>query len=333
MKKRIVKIPDNEGLKILQLTDMQIIDASQCRRADRLSSRELEAWSPSCVDKNCFSHIKDLVTQTCPHLILVTGDIVYGEFDDSGRILRLFVEFMESLNIPWAPVFGNHDKESRIGISAICELFESAPNCLFGTETDAFEDGESNYAVRIYQGDRLVEMVYMLDTKGCTRATDESIRRPAEITEGQCRFIERAAEDARREAGKTVPAIAAYHIPTVQFFTAYEEKGYWKPEGFAIGVTVPAEKGDFGAYYEKGSKPALSPEDFLERLTACGVNGVFTGHDHMVNTSVVWRGIRWTFGMKCGTYDYHTNGSLGGTLIEIENGRLSVHHVPTVVGY
>ncbi len=312
---------------------MQIIDASQCRRPDRLTPQRLEDWSPLCVEKNCYSHIRDLVTQAAPHLILVTGDIVYGEFDDSGRILREFVEFMGDLNIPWAPIFGNHDKESRIGIQAICEIYQTARNCLFRTETQDFEDGESNYAVKVYRGEKLIEMLYLLDTKGCSSATEPSLRRPRGITEGQCRFVEQKAKEAQKEAGLTVPAIVAYHIPTQEFFDAFEAKGYPVADGIVIGVTVAAHKGDFGAFYEKGYRIAASPEKFADRLRACGVNGVFVGHEHNTNTSVLWQDIRWTFGLKTGTYDYHTNGSLGGTLIEIDNGRLNVRHIPTLIGY
>ena len=333
MEEKIVKIPAGETLRILQLTDMQIIDASQLRRPDRLAAAEKEKWAPQMVEKNCLYHIKDLVTQTRPHLILITGDIVYGEFDDSGEMLRRFAAFMDSLDIPWSPTFGNHDKEARIGLGAICDIFASSKCCLFGNETPDFEDGDSNYAIKVYQEDKLIEMVYLLDTKGCTRATDESLKRPAGITENQCRFIEKRAEDARAEAGHTVPSIAAYHIPSREFFDAFEEKGYPVADGIVIGVSVPAHEGDFGAFFEKGSKPCPSPENFVERLRSCGVSGVFAGHDHLVNTSVMWRDIRWTFGLKCGTYDYHMNGSLGGTLIEISDGKLTVRHIPTLVGY
>ena len=333
MEENIISIPVGESLRILQLTDMQIIDASQCRNPDRLNDTEKEKWAPENVEKNCFIQIKDLVTQAQPHLILVTGDIVYGEFDDSGKMLRKFVDFMESLNIPWAPVFGNHDKESAIGIDAICNMLESAEHCLFKTETEEFEDGEGNYAVKIYQGNKLIQMVYMLDTKGCTKATDESIRRVASITENQCKFIEKKAAEAKKETGATVPGILAYHIPSKEFFLAYEEKGYPIEDGIVLGVDVPAEDGDFGAFFEKDTKRCFNPDDFVERLQAIGVIGVFAGHDHLVNTSVVWQGIRWTFGLKCSTYDYHQNGSLGGTLIEINEGKLSVRHIPTLVGY
>ena len=333
MEENIVRIPVGETLRILQLTDMQIIDSSQCRNPDRLNSSEMVNWAPQNVEKNCFKQIKDLITQAQPHLIIVTGDMVYGEFDDSGEMLREFVDFMDSFNIPWAPVFGNHDKESTIGIDAICDMFESAPNCLFKTETTNFNDGEGNYAVKIYQGNKLIQMVYMLDTKGCTKATDQSIRRVASITEDQCLFIEKKAAQAKEEAGATVPAILAFHIATQDFYDAFEAKGYPQEDGFVLGVDVPAEDGDFGAFFEKGAKPCFSPENFAERLKAIGVKGVFAAHEHKANTSVVWKDIRWTFGMKCSTYDYHTNGSLGGTLIEINDGELSVRHIPTLVGY
>lgn len=312
---------------------MQIIDASQLRRPDRLGSGEKEKWSPDKVEINCFRHIKDTVTQTRPHLILITGDMVYGEFDDNGGMLRKFSDFMDSLGIPWAPVFGNHDKESGIGLEAIRGIFNSATHCIFDNETSDFEDGDSNFAIKAYQQDRLIETVYMLDTKGCTKATAEALRRPAGITEGQCRFIERIAKEAERETGAVVPAIAAYHIPTREFYDAFEEKGYPVTEGIVIGVDVPACDGDFGAFFEKGAKPAPSPENFAERLRTCGVRAVFAGHEHLSCTSVVWRGIRWTLGLKCGTYDYHLNGALGGTLIEISDEVPTVRYIPTLVGY
>ena len=332
-KENTVNIPKGEKLRILQLTDMQIIDSSQCRRPDRLCSREMENWAPIYIEKNCYSHIRDLVTQTHPHLIIITGDIVYGEFDDSGRILREFASFMDSLDIPWAPTFGNHDKESKIGIDAICDIFKSSDRCLFATETEDFADGESNYSVKIYQDGELIQVVYMLDSKGCTSATSEELRRPQQITEGQCRFVEETAATAKAEAGKTVSAIAAWHIPTVEVREALEEKGYPYNDGFVIGVTVPAHDGDFGAFYEKKWKPAPSPENFAERLYNSGVWGVFLGHDHLVNASVLWKNIRWTFGLKTATYDYRPSGSIGGTLIEIDRNDHTVRHIPTVVGY
>ena len=169
---RKVFLDTDEELRILQLTDMQVIDASQRRSPGRISASEIERWAPENAEKNCYSHIKDVVAQTTPQLIIITGDIVYGEFDDSGRKLREFTEFMDSLEIPWAPVWGNHDLESAIGCKAASEIFQKAKYCLFATETDDIADGTGNYAVRIYRGGKLYRAVYMLDSHGCKRTQD-----------------------------------------------------------------------------------------------------------------------------------------------------------------
>lgn len=330
---RKIFLEADEELRILQLTDMQVIDASQRRRPDRLSESEIERWAPENAEKNCYSHIRDVVAQTDPQLIIITGDIVYGEFDDSGRKFREFSAFMDSLEIPWAPVWGNHDQETATGSEAMIEVFQNSKYCLFATETEDISDGTGNYAIRIYKGGKLYRAVYMLDSHGCKRACDEWARIPKSITEGQCRMIERISGELCAEAGEVVASIGAWHIPTAEFFEAYEELGYKNEVGTKIGVTVPARKGDFGVIMEKASAPSTRPENFLERLKNCGIVGVFVGHHHNINTSVYWRGIRWTMGLKCGTYDYHINGALGGTLITFKGREVAVNHVPTLIGY
>lgn len=75
-------------------------------------------------------------------MIIITGDLVYGEFDDKGTCLLELIKFMESFDIPWAPVFGNHDNESQKGADWQCEQLEKAGNCLFRQRTLT---GNSNY--------------------------------------------------------------------------------------------------------------------------------------------------------------------------------------------
>ena len=72
--------------------------------------------------------------------------MIYGEFDDQGTSFELFCDFMDSFGIPWAPVYGNHDNESRKGIDWQNARFEAAPYCLFkkGSTT-----GNGNYSVLI----------------------------------------------------------------------------------------------------------------------------------------------------------------------------------------
>ena len=70
-------------IRLLQLTDTQIIDSSQMRTPDRLRPGEINAWRPELFDAQCGDHIRSLVAQTRPELIFITGDMIYGSFDDN----------------------------------------------------------------------------------------------------------------------------------------------------------------------------------------------------------------------------------------------------------
>ncbi len=63
----VVRLTDdrkNTKIKILQLTDMQVIDASQRRTFDRLRADEINAWDPKHFDSQCGNHIRSLIAQT-----------------------------------------------------------------------------------------------------------------------------------------------------------------------------------------------------------------------------------------------------------------------------
>ena len=47
----------NTQIKLLQITDTQIIDSAQRRTPDRLRPDEIGAWQPQCFDVQCGNHI------------------------------------------------------------------------------------------------------------------------------------------------------------------------------------------------------------------------------------------------------------------------------------
>ena len=75
---------------------------------------------------------------------------------------------MDSFNIPWAPIFGNHDNESAKGVAWQCEQLEKAQNCLFkrGSLT-----GNGNYSIGLVdENGKIRRIIYMLDSHGCIGA-------------------------------------------------------------------------------------------------------------------------------------------------------------------
>lgn len=321
----------NTKVRILQLTDTQVIDASQRRTPDRLREDEIIAWSPENFDAQCGDHIRSLVAQTRPDLIILTGDIVYGSFDDQGRTFEWFCDLMDSFQIPWAPVFGNHDNESRKGVDWQCARFEKSPYCLFAR---GHVSGNSNYSVGIAIAETLIRVIHMIDSNGCSDSEDPSVIKEKGIYPDQLELIEANTSFISHTQNKSVPAFMAFHIPISCFREAELVKGYQSDERifYSIGVDVPALDKDFGFKQEK-YMPIEMGDEFIKFLHAQCVDGVFVGHHHKNCTCIDYENIKWVFGLKTGQYDDHLPGQLGGTLITLENESFSVSHVPALVHY
>ena len=81
---------DERPFRILQLTDMQIIDL-ECTRnptRDRQIKGAYFKEGVSDMDIRCFQYAYELAERLRPDLIILTGDNVYGEFDDNGNMTK-----------------------------------------------------------------------------------------------------------------------------------------------------------------------------------------------------------------------------------------------------
>ena len=305
-----VQIPSDREMRILQLTDTQIIDSSQMRSSNRLAPVQVETWSRANIDKNCFNYITELIENERPDLILLTGDIVYGEFDDSGEILTLIVEFMDSFGIPWAPIFGNHDNESAKGVAWQCAQFEGATNCLFKTGNLS---GNGNYSIGLVDASgKIRRVIYMLDSHGSLNS--QSVFDPPNIAADQISWFKSVSAAIDLAYGEEVPAFACYHIPSLDFQTAYVDKYGYAADIDKFNLDSTGTDGDYG---QKNQQVCMINLSYASDLKAANVDGVFVGHDHLNNYSILYDGIRYTYGTKTGTYDEYEASVIGGTLIRV----------------
>ena len=179
----LVTVPDDRDAVILQLADPQIIDSDQKREDSTLNDKMVEMWKwdEEILQARCYNYITEIVENTKPDLILLSGDIIYGAYDDNGRVLEDFVRFMETLDVKWAPVMGNHDVESAKGADWQCKQYENASNCLF-KQGDVM--GNGNYTIGIKQGGELRRVIVNMDTNGCTGASQASINNGQTVHHG-----------------------------------------------------------------------------------------------------------------------------------------------------
>lgn len=316
----LVDVEEGRDIVVLQLTDTQIMDSSQMRRADILSSTQQTYYAPDMTDERCYDHLRETIEAVNPDLIIMTGDLVYGQFDDSGERFLELVEFMESCKIPWAPIFGNHDNESKKGVDWQCAQFEAAEYCLFEQRTLT---GNGNYTVGVRQGGTLKRVFFMMDSNGIGSPSDESLANGhTSVTPGFGLdqvdwFITTGKNIARAQAG--IKLSFAYHIQSVPFTTAFQ-KYTATGDGSLIDIDNLEGKteGDFG--YTESRVRGSWDDDFwiLDKMKGLGTDSIFVGHEHCNSASVVYEGVRFQFGQKSTEYDMLNYRKADGSVIMAE---------------
>ncbi|MBO4252120.1 MAG: metallophosphoesterase, partial [Clostridia bacterium] len=200
-----LEVPSDSGVKILQITDTELIDALQMRTSGALTAAEQAEYARKNVYANCFNYITELVESDRPDLIIVTGDMINGNFDDNGTMFLRFIEFMDSLDIPWAPVFGTLENASAKGASWQRARLGSATNCLFAAGSIT---GNGDYTIGITDGGVIKRVIYMLDS-----ATNNG------ISSAQVNWVKSVAADIEEVYG-AVPAFICYNKDVATDFSS-----------------------------------------------------------------------------------------------------------------
>ena len=111
--KYIATMEYHEGFKILQLTDIH--------------------WSTGTDESYSKKYLKALIDE----VIKEKGDIDLIEFTGDTYMLsdvdtvKNFINFMEGINIPYAMVWGNHDREGVYSLDWLADQHRKAKNCIF----------------------------------------------------------------------------------------------------------------------------------------------------------------------------------------------------------
>ena len=297
----VVEVEEGREPIVLQISDTQIIDSSQ--DAEHVFGQtQVDYNAPDRTDEHCYDYLDELIDATKPDLIIMTGDNVYGRFDNDGSRMLELVSFMEGKGIPWAPVFGNHDNESAMGVDWQCEQFENAEHCLFKQRTLT---GNGNYTVGIKQGDDITRVFFMLDSNGCETLSEQTkanthMKTSAGFGTDQMEWYTKVADNIKSVSPETKLSFA-FHIQFAMFEEAYKSYGDTNP----INIDTHEEKkdGDFGylGYNVKGGWDA--EHVVYQGLKKLGVDSLFVGHEHCNSASVVYDGIRFQYGQKSSAYD------------------------------
>lgn len=282
---------DGEDFKILLFSDIQLA-ANPFENAKALNLTE------------------KMVKQTNPDFIMTTGDNASWFFSDI--MTKTVIKKLQGYDIPWGVTFGNHDTEWIADRNWNGNRYEEADNSLFQMGP-ANIHGVGNYIVNIEDenGDSVYSLI-MLDSN--SRRVYEDGKDYDFIYYDQIKWYEWAVNGQ-----KNVPSMLFFHIPLPEFKDAENMWTSGKIDnsmGFGDNredvFCAPVNSGLFDVVKELGS-----------------TTHIFCGHDHINNLSVMYEGVRLTYGLKTGPSSYSDKDKQGATLITIKDGtnEIVVEHI------
>ncbi len=299
----VVKNPD-EDFVILNLADVQLED-------DEIYGAEGEETAKL---------IDELVNSKKPDLITLSGDNAW----DTVAYLEL-IKWIDSYDIPWAPVMGNHDGQGLISEFWAAYLYSEAENCLFEFGPEGM--GYGNYIINITENGKIIHTLVMMDTHDDAdyELDDGSVISGYDhLWDNQIEWYKWAINGTKNLAGKTVESTVIMHIPV------YEYKYAWR---MAYGSdelgTIPADKAPMAQGVNgEGIYSAPVNNGFISVCKElASTKNMIVGHDHANNFQIYYEGIRLNYAVKSGYGSYWVPELIGATMININSdGNAFVEH-------
>ena len=228
--------------KILQLTDIHFINSViESTRKVSKSFVYRDEWAKTA--------IAAIIRAAAPDLIIVTGDSTFtldstmhitGNNDNEAAFQKV-AQFVDSFEIPWALIFGNHDEEGSLhaALGSVEATKRWLGDYLKSDEIKycIYDDGPTeitgvgNYIINVANPDGSTNMPLVLLDSGSylrdivnpeTGESDFDQRKYEWVHDDQLDWYEAAINDISRIEGKKVDSIIFQHIPFPEYGTVID---------------------------------------------------------------------------------------------------------------
>ncbi|RVW85088.1 putative inactive purple acid phosphatase 29 [Vitis vinifera] len=297
--------------KILQVADMHFGDgkSTPCKNV-------LPNQMRGCSDLNTSAFIHRMIQAEKPHLIVFTGDNIYGK-DAKDAVASLNAAFAPALssNIPWAAVLGNHDQQSTLSREGVMKYIVGMKHSLSQLNPPGVNiiDGFGNYNLEVSGVEVLVYI---------TNQFSISISWIAGITPRFPLSLAMAGSNPLSNFGFSALLRSFGHNSVHLPLPFLMQRAYMSnPEGqksaapglayFHIPLPECAsfDSSNFTGVKQEGISSASVNSGFFTTMVEAGdVKAAFTGHDHLNDFCGELLGIHLCY---AGGFGYHAYGKAG----------------------
>ncbi|MCR5485190.1 MAG: metallophosphoesterase [Clostridiales bacterium] len=273
--------------------------------------------------------IDAIVEAIKPDLVLYLGDQVWKSAAENADTLRdalhMQTDPVEKRGIPWAHVFGNHDRERGFKNEDQEKIYEEFPHCLSEAGPDEI-DGTGNYMLPVFDGEgkKIVYAVWAVDShsgfmdlvkKQGLNEDPWFYSLPEPLTGGvhspgydmphfsQVLWYWNKSLELEREQGGKVPGLMVMHQPMPEYTIPYKNPAQTFYRGNmreSVG-TGNFNSGLFGAVVERGD-----------------VKTIISGHDHINDWQAQYLGVTLSYDAGLSYDNYCDDDLRGGRVVDID---------------
>ena len=287
-----------DGFKILQLTDIHMSDKD---------------------DQDLHYAFLDLLIKEAkndatgaPDFMVVTGDLFTFASRDTAK--RLF-KFLDSYDIPWTVVFGNHDEQTYFPVDWMTGyLNKFGSNCMFKDLQDDKVQGNCNFAINLTNGDGTIhnQLIFMDSNRyyfGSYMGYDRFNTNQIDWYGNLIEYTKQ--QDISAGGAGDVKSLMFYHIPLPEI------------NKICASDTMLKDDPNYNFIYgEKREKSCPPDQDygFFDTIKSLGsTTAMFFGHDHINNFEADYEGVKFCYGIKSTDRIYYADDMLGYQTISIKN--------------
>ncbi len=237
-----------------------------------------------------------LIENTRPDFVMIGGDQCLDK-TDPGETEAYFADIIApilSRGLPWAVIFGNHDRECGIDIAEEMRRYTNLPGCLAEAGPESLH-GVGNYRIPVlsHGADEALFNIWALDSNRYMRDyipmfgmdEDTVFMLPEHFNDGhpdgqplfdQIMWYYTLSEADEKARGKKVPGVMFMHTPLLEYLEILRN---------------PEECGAIGSLRSRIGAAEISSGLFLACLQRGDIKGIFFGHEHLCDIQGQYCGV------------------------------------------